>query len=275
MRVIVNPQQLGKASGLNEAIKTASGEIVIFTDARQKIGTNSVRLLMENFADTNVGCASGELVLGDPDCGDVARGMGLYWKIEKMVRILEAASGSVVGATGALYAVRRNLLVPVPSGTILDDVFIPMHVLRQGARVVFDPRAQVWDLPSLGTRREFSRKVRTLSGNYQLLQSEPWLLSRTNPVRFAFVSHKLLRLVMPFALCAALVASFFLHEPIYRAAFVGQLVFYGLSAWALLRPKDGPMARIADAAFTFVLLNTAAVFAFVNFVSGRKAAWVR
>ncbi len=275
VRVILSPEPRGKAAGLNDAMKAASGEIVVFTDARQKIETDAVRLLLENFADPEVGCASGELILGDPDSGEAARGMGLYWQIEKTIREMESASGSVVGATGALYAVRSSLLVPSHPEIILDDVFIPLHVLRQGFRVVFDPRARVWDLPDLGTKNEFARKVRTLTGNYQLLQLEPWLLSRANPIRFAFVSHKLLRLVVPFALCAALVASCFLPEPIYRIALVLQMAFYGLSAWALVRLKHNPLARLADAAFTFVLLNTAALVAFANFVAGRKPAWVR
>jgi cellulose synthase/poly-beta-1,6-N-acetylglucosamine synthase-like glycosyltransferase len=275
VRVILNPEPRGKAAGLNDAVKASSGEIAVFTDARQKIETDAVRFLLEDFADSEVGCASGELILGDPDSGEAVRGMGLYWKIEKMIREMESASGSVVGATGALYAVRRNLLVPIPSETILDDVFIPMHVLRQGLRVVFDSRARVWDLPDLGTKKEFARKVRTLSGNYQLLQLEPWLLSRANPIRFAFVSHKLFRLVIPFALCTALVTSFFLPGPIYRVALVLQMAFYGLSAWALVRMKHNPLARVSEAAFAFVLLNTAAVVAFANFITGRKAAWVR
>jgi biofilm PGA synthesis N-glycosyltransferase PgaC len=275
VRVILSPEPRGKAVGLNNAIKVATGEIVVFTDARQRIETDALRLLLENFADPEVGCASGELILGDPDSGEVARGMGLYWKIEKTIREMESASGSVVGATGALYAVWRSLLVPVPPETILDDVLIPMHVLRQGFRVVFDPRARVWDVPDLGTKKEFARKVRTLTGNYQLLQLEPWLLSRVNPIRFAFVSHKLLRLVVPFALCAALVMSFCLPGLIYRIALIVQIAFYGLSAWALVRLKHNPLARVADAAFTFVLLNTAAVVAFANFVAGRKPVWAR
>jgi hypothetical protein len=150
-----------------------------------------------------------------------------------------------------------------------------MNVLRQGFRVVFDPRARVWDHLDLGTKREFARKVRTLTGNYQLLQLQPWLLTPANPMRFAFVSHKLLRLVVPFALSATLVTSCFLPGPAYRIALIVQVLFYSLSAGAFVRLKDNRLARVADAAFTFVLLNTAAAVAFANFVAGRKAAWVR
>ena len=275
VRVILNSKPGGKAAGLNDAIQSARGEIVVFTDARQKIEPDAVRLLLQNFADPNVGCASGELMLGDPDSGEASKGIGLYWRIEKKIRELESASASVVGATGALYAVRRGLLVALPPETILDDVYIPLHVVRQGTRVVFDERARAWDLPNLGAGREFARKVRTLTGNYQLLQLAPWLLSSANPVRFEFVSHKLLRLIVPFALAAALVSSLLIPEPIYRTAFVIQLAFYGLSMLAMLQMKRGVLARMADAAFTFVILNTAAVVAFANFVTGRKTVWIR
>jgi poly-beta-1,6-N-acetyl-D-glucosamine synthase len=275
VKVILNSERRGKAAGLNDAIQAGRGEIVVFTDARQQIEAEAVRLLVENFSDPAVGCASGELMLGNPDSGEVARGIGLYWRIEKNIRDLEAASGSVIGATGALYAVRRSLLVAVPPETILDDVFIPMHVVRQGARVILDARARAWDLPDLGRDREFARKVRTLSGNYQLLRLAPWLLSKANPVKFEFVSHKLLRLVMPFALAALLVSSLLLREPVYRIVLWVQLGFYGLSLLAMAQLKRGILARMADAAFTFVVLNTAAVVAFGNFVTGRKAAWGR
>lgn len=266
----------GKACGLNDAIDLAQGDIVVFTDARQTIEPQAVRLLAENFADPEVGCASGELMLGDAGQGESSQGLSLYWRIEKQVRKLEAASGSVVGATGALYAVRRELLTHVPAGTILDDVYLPMQVVRQGKRVVLDERARAWDHPNLGTEREFSRKVRTLSGNYQLLQLAPWLLGGSNPIRFEFVSHKLLRLAVPFALTVLLAASFWLSAPFYRVTLILQLVFYSLSVLALSRLlKGGILARVADAAGTFVLLNGAAVVALANFLGGRRAAWTR
>jgi cellulose synthase/poly-beta-1,6-N-acetylglucosamine synthase-like glycosyltransferase len=276
VQTLMNQLARGKASGLNDAISVAAGEVVVFTDARQKIESGAIPLLMENFADPEVGCVSGALMLGDPEAGEAAaRGMGLYWGIEKKIRELESESGSVVGATGALYAVRRELLAPVPEGTILDDVYIPMHVVRQGKRVVFEPRARAWDSPTLGGGREFARKVRTLSGNYQLLHLAPWLLGGENPVRFEFVSHKLLRLAGPFALAILLVASMVLSSPVYRGALALQVVFYGLSLLAGLRLGRGPLAGISDAALTFVVLNSAAVVAFVNFLTGRKPVWIR
>jgi biofilm PGA synthesis N-glycosyltransferase PgaC len=275
LHVILNRESRGKAAGINDAIAAAHGEIIVFNDARQKMEPQAVRRLVENFSDPAVGCASGELMLGDPGSGEAAKGMGLYWRIEKKIREWEAASGSVVGATGALYAVRRNLLVPVPPETILDDVYIPMQVARQNMRVVFDPRARAWDLPNLGAGLEFARKVRTLSGNYQLLQLLPWLVHKQNPLRFRFVSHKLLRLLVPLALATALLTSCFLAEPVYRVALVLQLAFYALGVLAMTQLVRGPLARLADPAFTFVVLNGAAVVAFANFVTRRRAVWIR
>ena len=173
------------------------------------------------------------------------------------------------------FALFPKLLVPVPPETILDDVFLPMQVVRQGFRVVFDPRARAWDSPNLGTSREFARKVRTLSGNYQLLQLAPWLLGSSNPLRFEFVSHKLVRLVLPFALLTLLVSTIFLQQPLYRFALLAQIGFYVLSLVAMTRFKRGVVAAAADAAFTFVALNMAGVVAFANFVTGRRAAWGR
>ncbi|MCU1295988.1 MAG: hypothetical protein JWO91_266 [Acidobacteriaceae bacterium] len=275
VRVLLGEHSQGKASGLNEAISVARGEIVLFTDARQIIESDALRLLAQDFADSSVGCVSGQLMLGDPISGQANRGMGLYWRIEKKVREWESASGSVVGATGAIYAVRWNLVMPVPPETVLDDVYIPMQVVHQGARVIFDPRARAWDLPDLGKSREFNRKVRTLGGNYQLLQLAPWLLSKENPIRFEFLSHKVSRLTAPFALLVVLLTSCFLTGPIYRIALILQVAFYGLSLLAMMQLAKGPLARMADAAYTFVVLNTAAAVAFGNFVTGRKTIWVR
>lgn len=275
VQAVMKQMSEGKASGLNDAIGVARGEIIVFMDARQQVESGALRLLMQNFADPETGCVSGELMLGDPNAGETTRSMGLYWRIEKEIRELEAASGSVVGATGALYAVRREMVLSLPRGTILDDVYIPMEVVRQGKRVVFEPRARAWDAPSLGANREFARKVRTLTGNYQLVQLAPWLLSARNPIRFEFISHKLFRLVVPFALAGILLASFFLPGPLYRGALILQVLFYGLSLLAWLHLSRGPIARVGDAALTFVVLNTAAVVAFLNFVMGRKAVWIR
>lgn len=274
VNVVLNQLARGKAQGLNDGLSVAQGDVVVFMDARQRIEAAAIRLLMENFADPEVGAASGELMLGEAATGETERGMGLYWRIEKWVREMESAGGSVVGATGAFYGVRRKLVAELPAGTILDDVFVPMNVAKQGFRVLFDSRAKAWDCPDLGAQREFQRKVRTLTGNYQLLQLAPWLLGSENPLWFEFICHKLLRLAVPFALLAALISSWWLPGPFYRAAFWAQVVLYGLSLLGWSKWKVGPVSRLGDVAYTFAALNAAALVAFANFVTGRKQVWI-
>src|SRR4029077_9607339 len=129
--------------------------IVVFTDARQIIAPDALKELVANFADPSVGCVSGELVIADQLAAVSSQGVGLYWRMEKKIRYWESLSGSTVGATGAFYAVRRSLISPLPEGTILDDVYIPLQVVQQGFRVVFEPRAIATDDLTPGPRQEF------------------------------------------------------------------------------------------------------------------------
>ena len=273
VRAVILEEHQGKAVALNHAVAAARGDILVFTDARQKIEPGAVKQLVANLADPAVGAVSGELMIGD---GSAVTGAGLYWNIEKKIRQWESQTGSVVGATGALYAVRRELATPFPAGAILDDVYLPKQVARQGRRVVFEPQARVWDPWVTTSREEYRRKVRTLTGNYQLLQLAPWLLGPGNPLWFRLISHKLLRLAMPFALAALLVTSAVLvSTPVYAAAFVLQVLFYGsalLSAWW---GGLGLVGRMAHVAWSFVMLNAAAMSALFHFLSGRRQVWVR
>jgi poly-beta-1,6-N-acetyl-D-glucosamine synthase len=269
---IILDQPRGKAAALNEAARLATGEILVFMDVRQMVDADAVSELVVCFADPGIGAVSGELLLEPATSGAAHDGLGIYWRIEKAVRKLESRSGSVVGVTGAIYAIRRELFVEIPQGTILDDVFVPMNVARQGKRVVFQPSAIARDRIFVEQGKEFSRKVRTLTGNYQLVRLAPWLLSPANPLLFRFVSHKLLRLLVPFFLVAIAVSSAFLGGGFYKMALTVQLVCYGMAALGALRPSSRSVKPIA-VAYTFVVLNLAAVAAFSNFAQGRNKVW--
>jgi cellulose synthase/poly-beta-1,6-N-acetylglucosamine synthase-like glycosyltransferase len=270
--VILNESN-GKAYALNEAVKHANGEILAFLDARQFVEADAISKLVSCFADPRIGAVSGELLLETSPGVTSADSVGIYWKIEKALRKLESASGSVVGVTGAIYAIRRELYTAMPAGTILDDLFVPMHIVRSGKRVVFQPSAIARDQIFQERGKEFARKVRTLTGNYQLLRLAPWLLTPANPLLFRFISHKLLRLVVPVLLLLMLIASAISAGPFYRAAFWLQILFYVLAIVGSLSPNTRRFKPIAIAT-TFVMLNTAAVLALYNFVSGRNRVWI-
>ncbi len=262
----------GKAVALNEGVRRATGEILVFLDARQVVAPDAVAELVSCFADPEVGAVSGELLL--ESAAGATEGLGIYWKIEKTVRKLESASGSTVGVTGAIYAMRRELFREIPPGTILDDVYVPMTVARQGKRVVFLPSAVARDRLFVEKGKEFSRKVRTLTGNYQLLRLAPWILSSSNPLLFRFLSHKLARLLVPLCLLLMLVTSAVAGGPLYRSLFLLQIFVYLLASVGSIVPRSQQFKPVGIAQ-TFVMLNVAASLAFYNFVAGRNRLWIR
>jgi poly-beta-1,6-N-acetyl-D-glucosamine synthase len=274
-RAVILLEHRGKANGLNHGMAEAQGEVICFTDARQEIASDGLKNLVANFADPSVGCASGELILRSDRKTASSDGVGLYWRFEKHIRNWEGLAGSTVGATGAFYAVRKDLLLPLPEGTILDDVYIPLQVVRQGSRVVFDPKAVAWDDFTPSPKQEFRRKVRTLAGTYQLLQLAPWLLTDINPLRLQLVCHKLLRLFVPFALVGVLVSTFWLRHGMYELALVIQIVLYTLAILTALRAKLGVLTGLSNISLAFIVLNTAAAVALIYFITGKKAVWVR
>ena len=199
-QVLRFPERRGKAACLNDAVAIARGDVLVLTDVRQRLSPMALRELTANLADPTVGAVGGELQLENVRSG-FAQGVDAYWRYEKLIRQSESRSGSTIGVSGALYAMRRELFEPLPHGTVLDDVLVPMRVAATGRRVVFEPRAIAWDQPSQLPEQERKRKIRTLAGNYQLIQLAPWLIDPwRNPLWFRFVSHKLLRLMAPWML---------------------------------------------------------------------------
>jgi cellulose synthase/poly-beta-1,6-N-acetylglucosamine synthase-like glycosyltransferase len=269
------PEHCGKAAALNLGMQTATGEILLFLDIRPWIENNALQLLLSNFADPHVGCVAGELVLRDDghDAGAKAIG-GLYWRYEQWIRNCEASVDSPLGVYGGFYAVRRKLASALPEGTILDDMLQPLSVIRQGYRSVLDLRARVYDIWPKSLRGEFHRKVRTLAGNFQLLQLAPWLLSRQNRLRFELISHKLMRLLVPILLVILLISSAFLanRSLLYTGALAGQIAFYVLAALGAGRSIP-VLTRIAGPASAFCMLNAAVVVGFYKFLFTRGPLW--
>src|SRR5205807_1092344 len=236
----------GKASALNAGVARAEHEILVFADARQLFAPDALRALVAPFADPQIGAVSGELIL---DCEDrpehapapagsgastVSTGISLYWRYEKWLRRHESTIRSLLGVTGAIYALRRSLWRPLPPETILDDVLAPMRAVLAGHRVVFTDRAKAFDRSVASSQAESRRKVRTLAGNVQLLWLEPRLLVPVlNPVWLQFCSHKLGRLAVPYALIALMTSSITLasEHVFYACALAAQCAFYLLAGY--------------------------------------------
>jgi poly-beta-1,6-N-acetyl-D-glucosamine synthase len=259
----------GKAAALNAGVAHARHDILIFADARQTFAPDAIRALVAPLADPRVGGVTGELVMGcesggrrkvtdrrrattpgwrgtnrrtltnrrgDP-ASAIAEGVGLYWRYEKTLRRLESTVGSTLGATGAIYALRRSLWRPLPEDTLLDDVLAPMRAVLAGQRMVFDHRATAFDWTPADSSAEARRKIRTLAGNVQILWLEPRLLVPVlNPVWIQYVSHKVGRLLVPYALIVLLATSVALagQHPFFTLALIAQSMAYvlgGYGAW--------------------------------------------
>ena len=207
MQVLEFEGQRGKAAVLNELMGRAGQAIWVMMDARQRVEPGAIGKLLANFADPQVGVVSGALVYESAESG-VQKGAESYWGYEKFIRESESQLWAVPGATGALYAIRRELCEPIPQNTLVDDVLIPMRAVLKGFRCLFEPSAHVFDRPSARFDQEGLRKRRTLAGIWQLARLEPQIFSPlANPIWFQWISHKFLRLLTPFFVISALFSS--------------------------------------------------------------------
>lgn len=204
VKMIHYPESMGKAYALNQGVQAAANEILLMGDARQTFLPDVAAKLVPYFSDESVGAVSGRLAIRPRESEASARELGTYWDLEVWLRQQESLSGSVVGVTGAIYALRKSCFVPLPVGTVLDDVLIPMRAVMGGKRVLFEAEAIAVDEKTTTAEGELRRKSRTLYGNLQLFDLDPSLFNpAVNPVWWQFVSHKILRLFLPlmFAMC--------------------------------------------------------------------------
>lgn len=282
IRLIERPQRLGKMATLNELVRNARHEIIVFCDARQEFAADALRELTANFSDAGVGCVSGELIFEEKkEAGSTARGVNLYWNYEKFIRRQESRLHSMLGATGAIYAIRRELFLPMPVNIVLDDMFVPLEIIRKGYRAVFDAAAKAYDAAADNPREEYRRKVRTLYGNWQIFGFFADLFHPfQSPVAVQLFSHKFLRLLVPFLLIILFLINAALSaDAFYRRIFILQIVFYAAAGAGGLakRQKCGIfklIARLGYVPYVFCLLNFAALAGFVQFIlGGQDVRW--
>ncbi|WP_051328313.1 glycosyltransferase family 2 protein [Desulfatirhabdium butyrativorans] len=266
----------GKPWCINSAAEGATGEILVFCDARQRFGADALQEMVLNFSDPAVGCVSGELVFETTAGSDIQVEMGSYWKFETWIRGLESRTGSVAGATGAIYALRKSLFRPIPQETILDDVLIPLRAGLAGYRIVFEHGARAYDVVSKDMEQERRRKIRTLAGNWQLLFLEPALAHpRKNPLWFRFMSHKILRLIVPYWAICMVIAAMAIRDAFSIAVLA---LFFASVLLALAPPQKlsgaglGKPARICRAV---IFLYAFAAIAPLRLLFSPRSLWSR
>ncbi len=253
----------GKAIAINEGLARAKGEIAVLTDVRQEFDPQAIQKLIACFADPSVGVVTGELMICEGNSFEEQQ-TGLYWRYEKWIRKNLNRIDAMLGATGSICAIRRQLAVPIPPGILLDDVYLPFAIAFQNFRIYFEDEAKAFDLPT-SLQSEFWRKVRTQAGVYQIMLHFPGLFWPGNRRFFHFLSHKVGRLLLPFALLLILISSFALRAPYNRIAIGVQAVFYGLALTDRWISERAGIKRVTALIRAFVVLVAAAGCAVVVF----------
>ena len=271
IRVLAYAENRGKVPTLNASIPHLKGEIVVFSDAPAMLYPDSVRRLVENFADPQVGAVSGLYKVVKADEVNIGRSEDFYWKYETWLKVQESQLASTLGGHGHLHAIRKELYPYPPPGTINDDYVIPVSVLAKGYRAVYEPSAIVYEEAHEMTG--FGRRIRIMAGNIQQLREIRGLLRPFRPLAlFFFLSHKVSRLLVPFAMLAALVANLFLLEwPAYRMILGAQAIFYLLAAIGTVWPLKPKTLMLP---FYFCMINAATFFGFYHALTHRRGmAW--
>jgi biofilm PGA synthesis N-glycosyltransferase PgaC len=277
--VFIYQKREGKASVLNRLMLHAKGEIAIFCDARQIFDKDAIRNLVANFSDKKVGCVSGELVfVNKNEHSSISEGVGIYWKYEKFIRKNEAEVHSMIGATGAIYAIRKKLYSPIPANTILDDVYIPLAIVRKNYRCLWDETAIAYDRPAVTSNEEYKRKVRTLAGNYQIFGMFKDLFNPfKNVIAIPFFSHKLLRVMSPFFLISLFASNIFIAQnEFYGASLIFQVIFYMFAIIGGIYNETCDehkklLTTIAGTIYSFGLMNYAALVGCYRFLFSKQS----
>jgi cellulose synthase/poly-beta-1,6-N-acetylglucosamine synthase-like glycosyltransferase len=276
VRLLELSPRRGKMAAINAGLETVSSDIIVFSDANTFLEPGAIRALVRNFADPNIGAVSGDVALIG-ERASLGRSEDLYYWYERWVQRAESEIGSMIGADGALYAIRRELFVAPPSDTILDDMAIPMGVIRGGRRVVYEDSARAREVGSETAREEFSRKARVIAGATQFIRRRDCMIPLSaGQVIWSLVSHKGLRWLSPIFAATTFASSLLLARTAqgYGMAFAAQALVLGLGL-AGCAPALRRLSPIAIAHY-FCLVQAAAAVGFVRGVFGRQSVlWRR
>jgi cellulose synthase/poly-beta-1,6-N-acetylglucosamine synthase-like glycosyltransferase len=272
---ILDLGRVGKADALNAAVAAVDADIVVFSDANTAFAPDAIRRIVAPFADPAVGGVAGNQVyLPRASVTEDSHGERGYWDLDRVLKRAESAAGSTISATGAIYALRRELVPPVIAG-VTDDFYVSTAVVAAGRRLAFAQDAIAYEPPASGTRLEYGRKARIMTRGLRGVAVRRTLLDPRRHGFYAFqlLWHKLLRRLMVFPLAVIAVTSLALAGagPLYLLVAVGQLTGYVLAAAGLLAPRSRlGRSRPAGLAAFFVMVNAASLEAVWNLITNRR-----
>jgi cellulose synthase/poly-beta-1,6-N-acetylglucosamine synthase-like glycosyltransferase len=274
IELIDQPMRRGKIANLNRVLPSRKEDILALSDANVLYEPGALLHLVARFRDPSVGCVSGKIILTD-SAPELNQPTSNYYSLEWLLQEGSSYIYSMVGADGAMYALRRELFRPCPNDTIIEDFIIPMAVNRQSKRTVFEPKAIGWEQGPASLQEEFRRKVRIAAGSMQgLLRGNAWPLHAPLRFWFIFLSHKLLRWLSPFVgLLILVVSSFTLGQFFSNMVMVAFLL---ISSLALLRLLTGWSHQLLNAPFYFLFGQTAMAWGMFKGLAGRQTVlWAK
>jgi len=264
------PARRGKLAVVRDLAAATGAQILVFSDANTMMEPGTLRYLVRHFRDAHVGAVCGELRLANAE--GTPHGESLYWRYEVALKFLENRLNCVLGANGAVYAVRRELFC-ADRRWIVEDFQVPMEIRHAGHRVVYDPEATALEEAAPSLAAEFWRKVRIGAGAFQTFFANLHFL---NPLKgmlaLAYFSHKVLRWFGPFFLLSTWAASAVLSQrhPVYVGTFAAQTAFYLLALAGLAGRNKGPRSRLLALPLYFCAVNLALLLGFLRWMSGRQ-----
>lgn len=283
VRVLHETARRGKTAALNRSRQYLTTPIVVYTDANTMLNPEAVREIVRRFEDPKVGCVAGEKRVAGAEGAGAAATEGVYWKYESKLKELDSRLCTVVGAAGELYAVRRELIRPMPDDTLLDDFIASLRIAARGYKIDYCREAYALETPSADMHEEAKRKVRIAAGG---LQSVWRLRELLNPFRygvlsFQYVSHRVLRWTLaPLALALLLPLNIALlwsaHPLFYGIILALQLAFYaaGFGGWLLAR--QGRKNRLLFIPYYFLFMNYNVFRGVAYLMRNRgRGAWVK
>jgi cellulose synthase/poly-beta-1,6-N-acetylglucosamine synthase-like glycosyltransferase len=270
-------ERTGKTRCLNEALPAAKGAIIVFSDANSTYDRNALKELVKHFSDETIGFVTGRTHYVSPMTDPELTPIGLYSRIETMVKECESALGSCIGADGAIFAVRKELYRPLGRFDI-NDLVVPFMVIEQGFRGMLEPNAVCTEEKSAGAKEEFVRQIRISNRTIRALLEYRYL---ANPFRFGFLSfqllsHKLGRMFVPFLMATLLASNLVLlmSGAFYIAAFIGQALLYWLATAGRTRASFDALTDLRATVRSFMLVNLAILVGWVTYLKGETyATW--
>ena len=267
------PERRGKTSGLNAALLQAKGEIVVFTDADAIFPRSTLKKMLASFANPEVGLVTGSTEYYTESSDEMVETSGIYTKLERYTKFYESKIGSCVGADGAVFAIRKKLYKPLRDDDI-NDLVIPLNIVQQNYRVILNEDITCSETASSSSKNEFNRQIRITNRTLRAVFRHADLFNFFKYPFFSFelLSHKLIRLSIPFFLISLVPLNIILLQQslLYSFIFMVQVLFYLVALYGFFQDRLSNKTNITTFVYHFILIQLSILIGWINYFLGKK-----